>query len=110
MLVQAVQLPESSGAEITAVVVAVPCCTGGNVVLLRSLIRVVPTDLLVGEDVVPVDFAAVLVYFLPIDAGGAGAGFEMETDAGEVGEFLRTPGTFDVFPNVDGGLEMLHDP
>ena len=43
---------------------------------------VVPADAFGGEDVGWVDLAAVLVYFLAGDAGGAGAGFEMQADAG----------------------------
>lgn len=66
-----------------------------------------PADLLVGEDVVRVYLATVLVYLLAVDARGAGAGFEVDADAGQVGEFGGTPGAFDGFADVDGGFEML---
>ncbi|KAL8987176.1 MAG: hypothetical protein Q9177_003594 [Variospora cf. flavescens] len=68
-----------------------------------------PADLLVGEDVIGVDFAAVLIDFLAVDARRAGAGFEMEADTGQVREFVGAPGAFGVFAGVDGGLEVLRD-
>ena len=43
---------------------------------------VVPAYALVGEDVIRVDFAAVLIDFSAVDTGGAAAGFEVQTDAG----------------------------
>ena len=43
---------------------------------------VVPANALVSEDVIRVDFAAVLIDFGTVDAGGAAAGLEMQTDAG----------------------------
>lgn len=66
-----------------------------------------PTDLLVGEDMIGVDFAAVLIDFLAVDARRAGAGFEMEADTGQVGEFVGAPGAFGVFAGVDRGFEVL---
>ena len=48
----------------------------------RTVLVVVPSDALGGEDVARVDFAAVLVDFGAGDAGGAAAGFEVETYAG----------------------------
>lgn len=68
---------------------------------------VVPSDALVGEDVARVDFSAVLVDFRTIDAGCAASGFKVQTDAGKVGEFVGTPGAFDVFADVYGGFEVL---
>ena len=61
---------------------------------------VVPANALVGEDVIRVDFAAVLSDFVAINTGGAAAGFEMQTDAGQVGEFVSAPGTFDILADV----------
>ena len=43
---------------------------------------VVPANALVGEDVIRVHFAAVLIDLVAVDAGGAAAGFEVQTDAG----------------------------
>ena len=42
----------------------------------------VPSDSFVGEDVAGVDGAAVLVYLVAGDAGGAGPGFQVQADAG----------------------------
>ena len=66
-----------------------------------------PSDLLVGEYVAGIDFATVSVDFLAGDPGGAGAGFEVEADAGEVGEFGGTPGALGGFADVGGGFEVL---
>ena len=106
MLVQRPQRAEPVLAEVAAVPVAIPggvCGKGGGI----AIIIVVPADLLVGEDVVRIDFAAVAVNFLAVDAGGAGTGFEVQADAGEVGEFVGAPGAFDVTAGVDRGLKML---
>ena len=109
MLVQRSQRVKSILAQITTVVGTVPSGTGGYVVGGDGGggLIFMPSDLLVGEDMVGIDFAAVLIDFLPVDAGCAGAGFEVETYAGEVGVFLGTPGAFYVFAGVDGGFEML---
>lgn len=62
-----------------------------------------PADLLVGEQVSGVDLAAVVVDFLAVDARRAGAGFEVQADAGQVREFGGTPWAFGGFADVDGG-------
>ena len=67
-----------------------------------GVLVVVPANTLVSEDVIRVDLAAVLSDFGAVDAGGAAAGFEMQTDAGKVGELVGAPGTFDVFADVHG--------
>lgn len=104
VLVQAGELVESAVAEIAAVEGAVP---GGGAGHVRGAVAgvvvvgvVVPADALVGEDVVGVDLAAVEVDFGAGDARGAAAGFEVEADAGEVGEFVGAPGAFDVLSHV----------
>lgn len=60
----------------------------------------VPADLLVGEDMIWIDVPTILVDLLAVDAGCAGTGFEVETDAREVGEFVGTPWALDVLPGV----------
>lgn len=106
VLVQAGELVETAVAEVAAVEGAVPgggaghvrgAVAGGVVVVV---VVVVPADALVGEDVVGVDLAAVEVDFGAGDARGAAAGFEVEADAGEVGEFVGAPGAFDVLSHV----------
>ena len=64
------------------------------------VVVVIPSDSFVGEDVAWVYFSAVLVYFRAVDAGCAGPGLEVQTDAGQVGEFVGAPGTFDVLPDM----------
>lgn len=66
-----------------------------------------PADLLGGEEVVGVNLAAVLVDLLTVDARRAGAGFEVQADAGEVGELAGAPGAFGVFAGVGRGFEVL---
>lgn len=61
----------------------------------------VPANAFVGKDVIRVNFAAVLSDFVAVDTRGAAARFEMQTNAGKVGEFIGAPGTFDVFADVD---------
>lgn len=104
VLVQAGELVETAVAEVAAVEGAVP---GGGAGHVRGAVAgvvvvvvVVPADALVGEDVVGVDLAAVEVDFGAGDARGAAAGFEVEADAGEVGEFVGAPGAFDVLSHV----------
>ena len=104
--VQALQRAEPRSAEIAAVAITIPSCLCGISSSGRG--RIVPADLLVGEDVVGVDLAAIGVDFLAVDAGGAGAGFEMDADAGEVGVFLGTPWAFYGFADVFGGFEVLY--
>lgn len=100
MLVQARQSVEAPGAKVAPVARTVPRCRAGDVSACGTF--VVPSDALVGKDVARVDFAAVLVDFGAVDAGCAAAGFEVQADAGEVCEFVGTPGTFDVFADVGG--------
>ncbi len=64
------------------------------------MVALVPANLLGGEDVSRVDVAAIPVDLLAGDAGCAGTGFEVEAYAGEVGEFVGTPWTLDVFAGV----------
>lgn len=104
VLVQAGELVETAVAEVAAVEGAVP---GGGAGHVRGAVAgvvvvgvVVPADALVGEDVVGVNLAAVEVDFGAGDARGAAAGFEVEADAGEVGEFVGAPGAFDVLSHV----------
>lgn len=54
-----------------------------------------------------VDLAAIVVDFSAVDAGGADSGFEVQADAGEVGEHVGAPRAFDIFALVDGGFEVL---
>ncbi len=104
VLVEAVQLSKAPLAEITPVPGSIPSSagrqSGGRAVA-------VPADLLVGEDVVRIDLAAVLVNLLAVDAGWAGARFEMEAYSSEVGEHVGAPRAFGVLSSVDGRLEML---
>ena len=111
MLVQRCQIAETTLAEVASVTRAIPGRTGG--VTARPIVRRgrgVPADLFRGEVVVRVDLAAIIVDFLAVDAGAAGPGFEVQADAGEVGELRGTPGAFDIFPHVDRGFEMLRPP
>ena len=111
MLVQRCQTAEAVLAEVASVPRAVPGRTSGvatSIIVRRG--RGVPADLFRREEVVRVDLAAIIVDLLAVDAGAAGAGFEVQADAGEVGEFRGTPGAFDVFPHVDRGFEMLRPP
>lgn len=105
VLVQAGELVETAVAEVAAVEGAVPGGGAGHVRgavagVVVVVVVVVPADALVGEDVVGVDLAAVEVDFGAGDARGAAAGFEVEADAGEVGEFVGAPGAFDVLSHV----------
>ena len=77
------------------------CCSSIVVVII------VPSDSFVGEDVAGVNFSAVLVYFRAVDAGCAGPGLEVQTDAGQVGEFVWAPGTFDVLSDMHRRIEVL---
>lgn len=105
MLVEAYQLSEAPLAEITPVPRSIPssagCQIGGSTVA-------VPANLLVGEDVTGIDLATVLVDFLAVDAGRAGAGLKMEADSSEVGEHVGAPRTFGVLSSMYGRLEMLY--
>ena len=94
-------------AKITAKVGSIPGSPGGDIACLGLMI-VVPSDLLVGEDVVWIDLSAVLIDLLAIDPGCAGTGLQMETDAGKIGELVGTPRTLDVLPGMNGGFQMLH--
>jgi len=98
MLIEAIQLSEAPLAEITPVPSSIPSSagrqSGGGAVA-------VPADLLVGEDVVGIDLAAVLVNLLAVDAGRTGAGFEMEAYSGEVGEHIGAPRALGVLSSVD---------
>ena len=66
-----------------------------------------PADKLGGESVARIDLSTVLIDFLTVDPGGAGAGFEVEADSGEVSEMGGTPGAFGGFADVGGGFEVL---
>ena len=66
-----------------------------------------PSDELGGEDVTRVDLATVLIDLLAVDPRWTGAGFEVQAYAREVREFARAPRAFDVFPHMDGRLQML---
>ncbi len=107
MLGQACEMVEAAGAEVAAVEGAVPGCGGGGGCGCGWGARRGPGDKCGGEDVGGVDGAAVLGNFRSVDAGGAGRGFEVQADAGEVGEFGGAPGAFDVFADMDGGFEVL---
>lgn len=107
MLIQAGQGAEAILAKITAKVGSIPGSPGGDIARLGLMI-VVPSDLLVGEDVVWIDLSAVLIDLLAIDTGCAGTGLQVETDAGEIGELVGTPRTLDVLPSMNGGFQMLH--
>ena len=48
-----------------------------------------------------VDIAAVLVDLLAGDTGCTAAGFQVQTDAGQIGEFVRAPRTLDIFSDMD---------
>ena len=59
-----------------------------------------PSDLLVGKNMIAIVFAAELVDLSTIRAFGTGAGFEVEADACKVGVWVGTPGTFEVPADV----------
>ena len=48
-----------------------------------------------------VNIAAVLVDFLAVDTGCTSAGFQVQTDAGQIGEFVRAPRTLDILSDMD---------
>ena len=104
VLVEGTKTGESFRAEVALIAVSIPCCVRGS---CSRVVAAMVFDHLIGEDMVTVDFSAVLVYLVTIDPRGAAAGFEMESDAREVGEFVGAPGAFDVLADVDGGFEML---
>lgn len=99
MLVETIQLGEPLLAEVAAVPRSIPSSagrqSGGGTVA-------VPADLLVGEDMIGIDLTTVLVNLLTVDAGWAGAGFEMEADSSEVGEHFGAPRAFGVLASMDG--------
>ena len=66
MLVQPGQGAEPILAKVTAEVGSIPGSPGGDIARLGLMI-VVPSDLLVGKDVVRIDLSAVLIDLLPID-------------------------------------------
>lgn len=86
MLVQAVQLPKTLGAKIAAEPVSIPRSTGSICSSFRALV-IMPSDLLVGKDMVSIDFAAVLVEFLPIGPGRARSRLEVQGHASPIGKF-----------------------
>lgn len=92
-------------AEITTVVRTVPSSTGSNGI--GSGLIFIPSDLLVGEDMIRIDFTAILIDLLAVDTRGACTRLQVKTDASKVGVFVGTPGTFDVLPSMDGGFQML---
>ena len=48
-----------------------------------------------------VNIAAILVDLLAVDTRRTAAGFQVQTDAGQIGEFVRAPRTLDVLPDMD---------
>ena len=48
-----------------------------------------------------VNVAAVLVDLLAVDAGCTAAGFQVQTDAGQIGEFVRAPRTLDILSDMN---------
>lgn len=100
MLIQATQSSVAVLTEVTAVVRSIPSSTGSDVCRISSVL--VPANLLVGEYVVGIDLSAVLIDGGTSDAGGAGAGFQVDTDTVEVGEFVGTPRALDIFADMDG--------
>ena len=69
--VEASEASKAFLAKRTTIPRSVPGCASGHV--CRRCLVAVPTDLLVGEHMIWIDFAAVLVDFLAIDAGRTGA-------------------------------------
>ena len=59
-----------------------------------------PADLFVGEDVAGVDFPAVLIDLIAVDSRCTAPGLQMQTHAGQIGEFVCAPGTFDVLADM----------
>lgn len=106
MLVQCRQIVEATLAQVAAIPISVPGRAGGYGGRGGGIV-LVPANLLVCKDVVGVDLAAVGVDFGAVDAGGAGAAFEVVTYAGEVGEHIWAPRALDILAFVDGGIEML---
>lgn len=104
VLVEASQLSEAPLAEITPVPRSIPSSAGRQ---RGGRAVAVPADPLVGEDMIGIHLAAILVNLLAVDAGWAGAGFEMEAYSSEVGEHVGAPRAFGVLASVDGRLEML---
>ena len=60
-----------------------------------------PPDLFVGEDVARIHLPAVLVDLLAVDARRTAPRLQVQADAGQIGELVRAPGTFDVLPDMD---------
>lgn len=104
VLIEANQLSEAPLAEITPVPRSIPSSAGRQ---SRGITVAVPANLLVGEYMTRIDLATVLVDFLAVDAGWAGAGLKMEANSSEVGEHIGAPRTFGVLSSVLGRLEML---
>ena len=60
-----------------------------------------PSYLLVGEDMIWVNIAAILVDLLAVDTRCTAAGFQVQTDAGQIGKFFRAPRTLDILSDMD---------
>ena len=48
-----------------------------------------------------VNIAAILVDLLAGDTGCTAAGFQVQTNAGQIGEFVRAPRTLDILSDVN---------
>ena len=98
VLIQTRQPVECFVTKVAAITVTVPGCFGRNVGGGRVLM---PSNLLVGEDVPRIDLSAILINLLPIDTRLTVAAFQVETDSGKVGKHIGAPWAFDVTTLVD---------
>ena len=69
--IQASETTEALLTKRTTIRRSIPGCTSGHT--CRLVLVGIPTNLLVGEYMIRIDFAAVLVDLLTVDAGCAGA-------------------------------------
>ena len=99
VLIQGNQCTEAALTEIASIPGPIPGGRGSNCGRARAVIM--PADLLVGEDMIGVDFTAVLIDLAAIDTRRAGSGFEMQAYASEIGELVGAPGALDILSCVD---------
>ena len=100
VLVELVELCKSLATEVASIPATVPCCFRSNI-RRWSIVVIVPFNLFICEDVVPVHLPAVLVDSGSIDAGCTVTGLQMNAHARKIGEHPWTEWAFHVVTDMD---------
>ncbi len=61
-----------------------------------------PSDLFVGENMAWINFPTILIDIRAVDTRRAAPRLQVQTDAGQIGEFIGAPWTFDVLSDMYG--------